>query len=544
MIKNRYGEDINKLDFESKMLIGNREIHNLEKYNLVLGNFKKEDLANIENDNLFKILENLESIPITLFIDSLDKKSKEFNDLKKINELLTLLNRKVENIEQNFKLISEYNDLIVDIINIFKLLILELKKNKAINLLKISEQYKKSSEKLAIKDLIEKLQNSIKKNQNRLKYLEKDYIEKKNQFEKIQEKIQTKNEQIKNLDNQKKQCFRYINYITRDMEANSVEPSALGFDQIEIDKDLSNAEKIRALQIKAQEIQYDSKKIKKSIKQDKIDFESFRPQYESIESDFLKLKNEITQDQERIFEKQAELNNLVNKNELVNASLMADPLRTPREVKDEIDELDSQIQNIIDTRKFTENYLPENIPFLIEKVSDKLNLTQKLKFDLEKDDNLEVDLIFKAFHKIEQLLNEFEVKINPLLREINLNISLNLSISKITDKFLIEPKFQRNKEKKLKFNDLTTPEKVYITICFIIVIQLINNLKQIIVSNTFLPEKFNKKGSIFRTIKKLLNLVRNDQSFKDISLTFIIKNFEPKKMIQNLNVIKINEIVN
>ncbi|MEJ2279645.1 MAG: hypothetical protein P8Y70_18170 [Candidatus Lokiarchaeota archaeon] len=223
---------------------------------------------------------------------------------------------------------------------------------------------------------------------------------------------------------------------------------------------------------------------------------------------------------------------------------MADPLRTPREVKDEIDELDSQIQNIIDTRKFTENYLPENIPFLIEKVSDKLNLTQKLKFDLEKDDNLEVDLIFKAFHKIEQLLNEFEVKINPLLREINLNISLNLSISKITDKFLIEPKFQRNKEKKLKFNDLTTPEKVYITICFIIVIQLINNLKQIIVSNTFLPEKFNKKGSIFRTIKKLLNLVRNDQSFKDISLTFIIKNFEPKKMIQNLNVIKINEIVN
>ncbi|MEJ2279646.1 MAG: hypothetical protein P8Y70_18175, partial [Candidatus Lokiarchaeota archaeon] len=114
-------------------------------------------------------------------------------------------------IEQNFKLISEYNDLIVDIINIFKLLILELKKNKAINLLKISEQYKKSSEKLAIKDLIEKLQNSIKKNQNRLKYLEKDYIEKKNQFEKIQEKIQTKNEQIKNLDNQKirgTKCFR------------------------------------------------------------------------------------------------------------------------------------------------------------------------------------------------------------------------------------------------------------------------------------------------------------------------------------------------
>jgi hypothetical protein len=544
LIKNRYGERINKLDLENKIFIGNREIHNLEKYNLVLGNFKKEDLANIENDTLFKILENLDSIPITLFIDSLDKKSKEFNDLKKINELSTLLNRKAENIEQNFKLISDYNDLIGDIINIFKLLILELKKNKAINLLKISEQYKKSSEKLAIKDLIEKLQNSIKKNQNRLKYLEKDYLEKKNQFEKIQEKIQMKNGQIKNLNNQKKQCFRYINYITRDMEANSVEPSALGFDQIEVDKDLSNAEKIRALQIKAQEIQYDTNKIKKSIKQDKIDLESFRPQYELIERDYLKLKNEIKQDQNRLFEKQAELNKLVNENELVNASLTAIPLRTPGEIEDEIDELDSQIQNVLDSRKFTENYLPENILFLIEKVSDKLNLTQKLKTDIEKDDNLEVDLIFKAYHKTEQLLNEFEVKINPLLREINLNISLNLSISKESNKFLIEPEFQRNKEKNLKINDLTTPEKVYITICFIIVIQLIKKLKQIIVSNTFLPEKFNKKGSIFRTIKKLLNLVRNDQSFKDISLTFIIKNFEPKKMIHHLNVIKINEIEN
>ena len=532
------------MDSENKIFIGNREIHNLEKFNLILGNFKKEDLPNLENDPLFKILENLASIPIILFLESIHKKSKEFNNLKKINQLSTLLNRREEYIEKNFKVISDYNDLIGEILNIFKLFILGYKKNKAINYLKISEQYRKSSDRLAINDLIEKLDTSIKINKNRLKYLEKDYFEKKNQIEKINEKIQIKNEQIKNLNNQKKQCFRYINYITRDMEANLEDPKALGFDQIEISKDLSNAEKIRALQIKAQEVQYDANKIKKNIKQDTLELESFKPQFESIERDYLKLRNEIKQDQNKIFEKQAELKKLLDDNELDSFTYNAIPFKTPKEIENEIEELELQIQNISDSSKNTDKFSPKNISFLIDKVHEELNLIQQFTSDLEKDNNSKVELIFKAYHKTEQLLNDFEVKLNSLLKEIDLNVSLNLSISQKSDQFLIEPEFKRTKEKNLKFIDLTTPEKVYITICFIAVIQMINNLNQIIISNVFLPEKFNKRGSIFRTIKKLINLVQNDQSFRDISFTFIIRNFEPKKMITNLNVIKINEIEN
>ena len=527
---------------KNKIFIGDREISNLEKYNLILGNFQKEDLPNLENDSLFKILEDLECIPIALFIDSLHKKSGEFNDLEKINELSSILRRKLEIIEQNSKIISNYNDLISEIINVFKLIILDYKKNKAMDALKISEQYRKSSDKFAITDLIEKLQNSIKNNKNRLKYLEKDYLEKKNQIEKIHKIIQAKEEQIKSLNNQKKQCFRYINYITRDMEADLEEPSALGFDQIEISQDLSNAEKIRALQIKAQEIQYDANKIKSNIKQDKLDLELFRPQFESIEHDYLKLKNQITQDQEKIFEKQAELKKLVIDNELDSITSNVIPLRSYGEIKKEIQELESQIENISHSRISAANFFTENLSVFIEKVNDRLNLVKKLKSDLKIDDVSRVELVFKAYHKTEQLLNDFEIKFNSLIKEIDLNVSLNLSLSEKSDEFFIEPEFQRSKEKDLKFNDLTTPEKVYIIICFILVMQLIKNLNQIIISNIFLPEKFNKRGSIFRTIKKLLPLVQDDQSFREISLTFVIKNFEPKKKIQNLNVIKLNGI--
>jgi len=531
------------LHSKKKIFIGSKEVSNLEKFNLILGNFQKEDLPDLENDPLFEILENLERVPIISFIDSLHKKSDEFNDLKKINELSTLLNRKLKNIKQNSKIISEYNDLISDIIKIFNLFILDYKKNKAIDALKISKQYRKSSDKLAITDLIEKLQNSIKGNKNRLKYLEKDYFEKKNQIEKIQEKIQIKDEQIKRLNNQKKQCFRYINYITRDMEADLEEPNALGFEEIEISQDLSNAEKIRALQIKAQEIQYDTNKIKGNIKQDKLDLESFRPQFESLEQDYLKLKNQITQDQEKIFEKRSELN-LVNDNEFDSIIPNGIPLKASGEIEDEIEELESQIQDISLSSKFSANILTENLSFLIKKINTQLNLVQKLKLDLEEDEISKVESIFKAYHKTEQLLNDFEIKFNSLLKEIDLNVSLNLSLSEKSNEFLIEPEFQRSKEKNLKFIELTTPEKVYVIICFTLVIQMIKNLNQIIISNIFLPEKFNKRGSIFRTIKKLVRIVQDDQSFKEISLTFIIKNFEPKKLIQNLNVIKINEIEN
>ena len=527
---------------KNKIFIGSKEISNLEKYNLILGDFQKEDLSFLENAPLFKILENLGTIPIISFIDSLHKTSEEFNDLKKINEISTILSRKFRSIEQNSKIITDYNSLISDIIKTFKLIILDYKKKKAMDALKIFEQYRKSSDKLAITDLIEKLHNSININKNRLKYLEKDYFEKKNHIEKIQEQIKIKDEQIRKLNNQKKQCFRYINYITRDMETDVEEPIALGFDEIEISQDLSNAEKIRALQVKAQEIQYDANKVKDNIKQDKLDHELFKPQYESIEQDYLNLKNQITQDQEKVFEKQAELKKLLNNNESSNDTSNVISLKSRGEIENEIEELELKIQNISESRKVFANNLTENLSLLIKKVNDQQILAQKLKSDLKEDDISKIESIFKAYHKIEQLLNDFEIKFNSLIKEIDLNVSLNLFLSEKSGEFLIEPEFQRNKQKDLKFDDLTTPEKVYIIICFTLVMQIIKNLDQLIISNIFLPEKFNKKGSIFRTIKKLVHIVQEDESFKGKSLIFIIKNFEPKKMIQNLNVIKINEV--
>ena len=528
---------------ENKLIIGNKEIPNLEKYNLILGNFQEQDLTSLENKSLIKLFDNLDSISISLFIESLDNNSGQFKDLKQVNKVLTLLNRNMKNIKKNSKLISDYNDFLTNFNNSFKLLLLNHRKERLVESLKIAEKYKKSSEELAIKDLIEKLRSSINLNSAKLKYLEKDYLERKNQLEKLKHQIELQNDQINKLNTQKKQCFRYINYITRDMEADIEKPEALGLDQIEINNDLSNAEKIRTLQIKAREIQYDSNKIKENVKHDKKNLESIRPQFELLENDYLQLKLQITQDQQKISEKQSEIKKFMDNDELVDKNTQIIPLKSSEEIEYEITKIDSLIYEISDKENLINNFSNERLILLDKRVSKLLRSAQKFKSTLEEDseETLKIELIFQEFYKIESLLNDLESYFNLILGEIDLNVSLTLSVSDNNDQFLIEPKIQRSTKKNLNFDELTTPEKVYFIISFCIVIQLIRGTKEIIFTNLFLPEKFNKKGSIFRTIKKLLNLVQNNKSLEEISLIFIIKNLEPKKLIPELNLIRIDE---
>lgn len=528
----------------NKLIIGNKEIHNLDKFNLILGNFQKEDLTFLENKALIKIFDNLDSIPMTLFIESLDNESDQFKNLNQINNVLILLNLQIKNIKQNSKILSNYNDFIYYLLNSFEFLLFNHKKNRAIKALKISNQYKISSEKLAIRDLIEKLRRSLKLNNNRLKYLEKDYLERKNQVEKIEKQIQIQNNRIKDQDDQKKQCFRYINYITQDIGGTLEEPGALGLEKIELSEELSNAEKIRALQIKARELQYDINKIKENINHDKQILETIRPQFELLENDYLKLKNQITQDQRKISDKQSELKQLVQTDELEDLGSQMIPLKSSEEIENEIRKLDSEIYEIADSDHLIDDFSPKRISLLLKKARNLLEAVQKLGSELNKEDSdnkSKIEIAFKAYHKIGDLLNEIELKLNLILERIDLNVSLKLSVSENYKEFLIEPKFQRIKEKNLQFNDLTTPEKIYVIMSFIIILQLIKGSKEIIFTNIFLPERFNKKGSIFRTIKKLIDLVQNNRSFNDVSMIFIIQGLEPKKIIPNLNVIRINE---
>ena len=65
--------------------------------------------------------------------------------------------------------------------------------------------------------------------------------------------------------------------------------------------------------------------------------------------------------------------------------------------------------------------------------------------------------------------------------------------------------------------------------------------KYILFSNISISGKYNKAGSIFRTIRKILPKFELEDEFLKFNLIFILTNLELKKEIKNLKKITIKE---
>ncbi len=135
---------------------------------------------------------------------------------------------------------------------------------------------------------------------------------------------------------------------------------------------------------------------------------------------------------------------------------------------------------------------------------------------------------------------DLEHLINIFSSKINLKSHFQVLLSDNNKMFYIRLSFTRNNKDQLTFDELTTPEKIFfIIISYIsIEIQLKNN--NIVFSNLFVPSNYNKAGSIYRTIRKILPLFERDD-FAEFNLIFILSNLELKKEIENLKVITIQE---
>jgi len=55
------------------------------------------------------------------------------------------------------------------------------------------------------------------------------------------------------------------------------------------------------------------------------------------------------------------------------------------------------------------------------------------------------------------------------------------------------------------------------------------------------PKTFNKRGSIFRAIQRILSVIEEDKSLNKYIFIFIISNLEMKKPINNLKIIKVEK---
>ena len=138
-------------------------------------------------------------------------------------------------------------------------------------------------------------------------------------------------------------------------------------------------------------------------------------------------------------------------------------------------------------------------------------------------------------------MNYLEEQINKFVIKINLKVHYQILVSNDLEDLFINTEFIRLNKESLVFEELTTPEKIFYVISFYISFKIQIESKFIVFSNLFIPKTFNKRGSIFRAIQRILSVIEEDKSLNKYVFIFIISNLEMKKPINNLKIIKVEK---
>jgi chromosome segregation ATPase len=529
-----------------KLTVGTKEILVEDRFTLILGKFKKGVLNLYHNKDFLEIIDNLELIPVKKFIKLFQNQNANLSSLDKSLNILDYLSNYSKIMEYNLEAFSDFNSLTETLLKIFRYIFLTEKKNQLSEELELSKLYKKSSDLASIIDLIKKLNEAIIKNKKELNYLEEDYFQQKNQVDQIKKELRNHAQQIRFQNETKKECFSQINRITRQIEGSLNEDNNDSIAKLGIKVNLTNAEKIRALQKKAKEAQYEIKQIQSSTNETKVKLENLTPHYELYKNDYENLLETIKKDEIRIKEVKSNYEKKRNDNKTVPdvepESLVLKLVRNSVEIEDEIEKTISDLDKIS---------IPED-SFNIHNLSDLTRIIEKLrefdnvlkighdKINISTNEK-EVAKSFESFKKFETIIHDLEIVLNSFLKEIHLEILYQLVISNDNMAFLIQTNFIRNYKEKVNFEGLTTPEKIYFIVVFFLSIKILLKSENILFSNLFIPNIYNKGGSIYRTIRKILPIFETNDNLSNFKLIFLMSNLELKKEIENLKVLKIEE---
>jgi DNA repair exonuclease SbcCD ATPase subunit len=524
--------------------IGSKEISIQDRYTVIKGKFKKNMVENFNNQVFSEILENIDLIPLYKFVKIYIERLDPSSDLEKGLTLLSLLNEFHDTMKRNIEIFSQYSEILESIISLLKLNSLIQKKEQFLKELEVVEEYKRTSDTAAILDLLNKLNKSIDDNKKKLRYLEEDYFQRKNQIDQINETIKNYELKIKDLTSQKKDFFSQINKITREMSGSpSTEKEELkGFP--EIDDNLTNAQKIKDFQRKAREGQSEINELNLKLGEIKLKYNEFNPFYEIYKQDYEKLKDLIKADEKRVEDFQAELeeNRLENKNRPYKDFNLSDikSVRSKQEIEYDIKKIEEELKIISIKEDLYDPKNPEDLSTIVKKLNEIINILKDPKSEIKIEKNKDhIEEILESFQRLEIKINELESLINKFLHEINIESHFRIHLNKDNKSFFINIGFIRNNREKITFKELTTPEKIFFVITYYISMEIQVKNKNIIFSNLFIPNIYNKAGSIFRTIRKILPLFEIERDLASYNLIFILSNLEMKKEIKNLKTITI-----
>lgn len=518
--------------------IDNKSIPLKERFNLILGNFEENQIEQEQANLEFKKFNDFSRIRLNRFLEYFKLINPPIDKFDKLNNLIGYLELFHELSVRNISLIESYADILS---SLFSLINFNLKFNKKKSLEKELElaRLKEKSTILSEKtSLLNNLNEQIEKNRQELEYLEEDYFKVKNKKKQIQERISNLKETKKKLNQKRKEKFSEINTITRNMEdpkTKSKIPEVSG---------LSNAERIKKLRKEAKEIHYRIRKINSEIDEAKNKLDSIQPKFKSYKKDYNALKSTIERQENQIEQNKKEIEKITQTyKENSTQKLKMDQLSNIRNykiIKKDLKNTEKKIEMILNENQFIEEKKIQEFGLIIDKLSDfQKNIIENgenLMFDIMED---KVISIVEDLRDFELILTSVGDIMNKFLLQINLQIDLFLAIDFENKEFFIQSNFLRKEKENLDFENLTTPEKVYVAISFFIATHIVINNSKIIFSNFFLNDKFNKRGSLFRTIRKIIPLLKDKEIFEEIEITFLISNLKMKRPIENINIIKL-----
>jgi hypothetical protein len=390
------------------------------------------------------------------------------------------------------------------------------------------------------------LTESINSNNVKLNYIKEDYLQRKNQIEKIEKDLETQETLIHEQFQIKKNCFNQINKITRQLEGSKTVKEGESFLNLGIDTNLTNSEKIRALQKKAKDTQYEVNKIKLRSKQLQAELEELTPNYEIYRNDYEIIIETINEDKKRLRKVQKNYEEELKEKKEVqigeNEELFSGSIRASIEIEQEIIKVESELDNLSFPDNLNKENFPNNIPIILEKFKEIEAILRRNDKEIKIGvGDEEIDEIFENFKIFENAIKDIERITNNFLKEIQIQVQFDLVTNQTNTTFLIKTNFTRNYKIRLNFESLTTPEKIFFIISYFISFKVLLNSKNIIFSNLFVLPEYNKGGSIYRTIRKILPLFESDENLSDVRIILLMSNLELKKDIENLKIIKVNE---
>ncbi|NVM18199.1 MAG: hypothetical protein HWN80_10820 [Candidatus Lokiarchaeota archaeon] len=526
------------------MDIGSKKIAIKDRFTLILGKFKRELFQEYLNQEFVQIIEEADLIPAKKLVNYFQNQSDELKGLDNSLKILDFLTNYRKIVEYNLEIFAKFNKIIEIIFSTFRYEYLSERKNQLIVELEFAEKHKKSSELSAIVDLINKLKESIKTNKVKLNYIKEDYFQRKNQIDQIKENLAISEDKIQELNQIKKKCFSQINRITRQIEGSTTNQENDSMLKLGNDDKLTNADKIRALQKKAKETQYEINQIKSRSKQIKGELEKLFPHFDIYKKDYEEILESIKDDEKRIRVLQKEYENEIHANEETQIEEIKDLLETPirpsLEIKEEISKINSELEAISIPEDFLSADNPSNLRVVLDKLReiDDILRSNDEKISIHRNEE-EISNIFENYDIFESVIGDFEGILNDFLKEINLEINFLLVINDTNTSFYLKTNFFRNNKEKANFEALTTPEKIFFIISFFISTGVVLGHDNIFFSNLFIPNIYNKGGSIYRTIRKILPIFETNDKLSKFKLIFLMSNLELKKEINNIKLIKV-----